>query len=56
MYETYQKRSGTVFQILKIKIKILFFEYILYISGWTTFWIIDTWSIFPLLCKDLSFN
>lgn len=31
MYETYQKRSGTVFQILKIKIKILFFEYILYI-------------------------
>lgn len=30
--------------------------YIINTSGWTTFWIIDTWSIFPSPCKDLSFN
>lgn len=47
MYKAHQKRSGKILQILKVKIKILFFEY-MYLSGWATFWIISTWSIFPL--------
>lgn len=55
MYETYKKEMDGISDFLKIKSRFYFLNiYCIYISGWTTFWIIDMYR--PLTTTAQAFQ